>query len=93
MRVFAVSLEGMDEARHTQSDFPHLTVLADEKRGLADAAKLIHAHSAPDGGDTSAPTTILLDRGGTVRWLFRPGNVFGRLTPDEVLAAIDEHLR
>lgn len=93
MRVLVASLEGTDEARQTQIDFPHLTVLADQQRGLAEAAGLIHPHTAPDGSDTSAPTTILLDRGGIVRWLHRPGNVLGRLSPDEVLAAIGEQRR
>ena len=36
--------------------FPHLTVLSDSARGLADAVEVIHQHSSPTGGDTSAPT-------------------------------------
>jgi hypothetical protein len=91
-RVAVVSLEGTEDARKTQSDFPHLLVLADKGRGLSDAAALIHPHSAPDGSDTSAPTTILVDQQGDVRWLHRPGEVIARLSPDEVLAAIDSHI-
>ncbi len=70
-RVLVVSIEGLEDARKTQADFPHLTVLSDEARGLSEAAGLIHPHAAPDGGDTDVPTTILVDRKGTVRWLYR----------------------
>jgi peroxiredoxin len=90
-RVLVVSIEGLDDARKTQSDFPHLTVLSDESRRLSEAAGLIHPHAAPDGGDADVPTTILVDRQGTVRWLYRSPEVIVRLSPDEVLQAIDQH--
>ena len=70
-RVVAVSVEGIEDARKTQADFPHLTVLSDGARGLSEAAGLIHPHAAPDGGDADVPTTILVDRRGTVRWIYR----------------------
>ena len=92
-RVIAVSIEGLDDARKTQADYPHLTVLSDEARGLSEAAGLIHRHAAPDGSDTDVPTTILVDRSGTVRWLYRSPSVIARLSPDEVLRAIDRNLR
>ena len=92
-RVVVVSVEGPDDARKTQADFPHLTVLSDEGRGLSEAAGLIHPHAAPDGGDTDVPTTILVDKRGTVRWLYRSPSVIVRLSPDEVLQAIDQKLR
>ena len=91
-RVIAVSMEGPDDARKTQTDFPHLVVLADEGRGLSDAAALVHAHAKQGGGDADAPTTILVDRNGEVRWLYRPPFVIARLSPDDVLQAIDSHM-
>jgi alkyl hydroperoxide reductase subunit AhpC len=91
-RVIVVSMEGLEDARKTQAAFPHLTVIADEGRGLSEAVGLIHARSAPDGRDTSAPTTILVNRQGVVRWLFRPSEVISRLSPNEVLQAIDAKL-
>jgi alkyl hydroperoxide reductase subunit AhpC len=92
-RVLVVSVEGLDDVKKTQTDFPHLTVLSDQARSLSDAAGLIHPHAAPDGGDADVPTTILVDRQGTVRWLYRSPVVIARLSPDEVLQAIDEHMR
>ena len=92
-RVIAVSVEGLDDARKSQSEYPHLTVVSDEAHGLSEAAGLIHPHAAADGGDTDVPTTILVDRGGTVRWLYRSPSVIERLSPDEVLRAIDRQLR
>jgi alkyl hydroperoxide reductase subunit AhpC len=92
-RVIAVSVEGLDDARRTQADYPHLTVVSDEAHGLSEAAGLIHPRAAPDGSDTDVPTTILVDRGGTVRWLYRSPSVIERLSPDEVIRAIDRHLK
>ena len=91
-RVIVVSIEGLDDAAKTQTDFPHLVVLADEARGLSEAAALIHPHAKPDGGDADAPTTILVDRHGMVRWLYRSPQVIARLSPDEVLQAIGSHM-
>ena len=65
-RVVVISMEGLDLAKKTHADFPHLVVLADEGRGLSNAAALIHAHAKPDGGDADAPTTILVDQKGVV---------------------------
>jgi alkyl hydroperoxide reductase subunit AhpC len=92
-RVLVASLEGPEEARQTQADFPHLFVLADQGRGLSEVVGLIHPHAGPDGSDADAPTTILVDRHGTVRWLYRSGGVLTRLSPDEVMQAVDLHVR
>ena len=91
-RVVVASLEGPDDAAKTQADFPHLLVLADQGRGLSDVADLVEAHENPQGGDADAPTTILVDRHGTVRWLYRSPRVIARLSPDDVLQAIDRHM-
>ena len=61
-------------------------VVADKDRHLADALQVIH-------GDTTAPTTIIVDGRGVVRWTFRPDRVFNRLSPEEVLAALDQHMK
>jgi alkyl hydroperoxide reductase subunit AhpC len=92
-RVLVASMEGLDDAKKTQADFPHLVVLADHERGLSEAAALIHPHATPDGNDADVPTTILVDKLGTVRWLYRSPVVIARLSPDEVLQAIDGHMR
>src|ERR1700722_18545193 len=91
-RVIVASAEGLDLARKTQDANPHLKVLADEQLGLIKAGGLVHEHAGPDGTDIAMPTTILLDRDGIVRWIFRPGQVEERLSPDEVLRAVDKHL-
>ena len=92
-RVIVVSMEGPDDARKTQADFPHLTVLSDQGRGLSEAAGVVQPHAAPDGGDADVPTTILVDRRGVVRWLYRSPSVIARLSPEAVLQAIDHELR
>jgi peroxiredoxin len=91
-QVVVSSLEGVDDARKTKEQFPHLLVLADEKRGLAEATQLIHPHVGPNGSDANMPTTILVDGHGTVSWLYRSGEIIARLSPDDVLQAIDQHI-
>ena len=86
-------MEGLDDAQKTQKDYPHLTVLSDEARSLSEAASLVHSHAGPDGGDIDVPTTILVDQRGIVRWLYRSPSVIARLSPDEVLQAIDRNIR
>jgi peroxiredoxin len=90
--VVAISVEDREAAKATQADFPHLDVVSDAERNLADAVAAIHPTSGPDGADTAAPTTILVDGDGTVRWTFRPDRVFSRLSPAEVLAAVDREM-
>ena len=92
-RVIAISIEGLADASKTQADFPHLTVISDASRGLTEAADVLHPHVAPDGADADVPTTILVDRDGVVRWVYRSPAVMVRLSPDEVLRAVDGHLK
>lgn len=93
VKVVAVSIENQEKAKATQADFPHLILVADPERKTAEALAVLHPKSAPDGGDTAAPTTILVDGGGSVRWLFRPERVLTRLTPEELLTAIDKEMQ
>src|SRR5262245_32152567 len=90
--VVVVSIEDEETARATQSDFPHLKVVSDEKRSLTEAVKAIHPRSAPDKGDSAAPTTLLIDGQGTVRWTFRPDGILTRLSPSQLQGAIDKEM-
>jgi peroxiredoxin len=92
VRVVVVSVEGPEAARATQADFPHLVVVSDAERKLAQALAVLHPGGAPGGRETAAPTTILVDGGGTVRWVFRPERVLTRLSPSEVLDAVDREM-
>jgi peroxiredoxin len=92
VRVVVISVEGREDAAATQADFPHLVVVSDEERRLIDAVEVIHQGSGPDGGDSAAPTTLLVDGGGTVRWTFRPDRVLTRLSPSQLLEAIDREM-
>jgi peroxiredoxin len=90
-RVVAVSLDNVEDSAKTQEKFPHLAVISDADKSLAGAAELIAPQPSPTGGQTVAPTTVLIDRGGVVRWVSRKGTFLERPTPDEVLAALDQH--
>jgi alkyl hydroperoxide reductase subunit AhpC len=92
-RIIGVSLEDRAEAAQSDAQFQHIMFLADKEGNLARAAELIGPQHAPDGGETNAPTTIVLDHDGVVRWVYRPDRYIHRLTPDELLAGIDAHLQ
>jgi peroxiredoxin len=92
VKVIVASVEDQEKAKATQADYPHLIVVSDAQRKLAEALAVLHPNSAPDGGDTTAPTTLLVDGGGTVRWVFRPDRVLTRLSPSQVLAAVDREM-
>jgi len=90
-RIVVVSLEDQETAQLTQDQFPHLIVVADADRNLANAVQVIHPNSSPEGTDTTAPTTIIIGGDGLVRWVYRAERYLTRLTPEEVLARLDEH--
>src|SRR5581483_10451502 len=90
-RVIVVSMEALAEAQKTQRDFQHLVVLADSGRGLSEALGLIHKGEGPGGADIDMPTTVLVDRTGVVRWIYRSPSIIARLSPDEVLQAVDTY--
>jgi alkyl hydroperoxide reductase subunit AhpC len=89
VRVVVVSNDDQKAAQATQTRFPHLVVVSDAEQNVAKAMQVIHAGVGPDGEDTNAPTTFLVDGTGQVRWLFRSERFIARLSPDEVLKEID----
>jgi len=93
IRVVVVSLDDKEKSAKTQAQFPHLTVVADSDKRLINAAGVLHEKANPDGNDAAAPTTILIDKAGVVRWIFRPDGVLRRLTPDEILNATQREVK
>jgi peroxiredoxin len=90
-RVVTVSVDDLDDSQKTQQDFPRLTVVADREHKLTDAAGVLYTEAVLRK-DVAAPTTILVDKQGVVRGLFRPTNVARRLSAGEVLAMVDNEL-
>src|SRR5438552_3896849 len=90
VRVIVVSNDDQAAAQKTKEKFPHLIVISDAQQNLAKALEVIHRGKGQHGEDTNAPTTFLVDGDGYVRWWFRPDRFIARLSPGEVLAAIDE---
>src|SRR6476659_1715459 len=89
VQVVAVSLDTEELSRETQDSLKHVRVVADHDRNLINAAGVLHKKAnSHDDSDAAAPTTILIDRTGAVRWIFGSDNALHRLSPDEVLAAI-----
>jgi peroxiredoxin len=92
-RVVVVSLESREDAGETQVQFPHLVTVADSTGRLIAAAGVLHEYAGPYGSDIAAPTTILIDQTGTVRWLFRTDRYESRLSPEQLLAALARAMR
>src|SRR5437660_1759675 len=90
--VFVISNDKLDDAKATQADFPHLVIVSDADQNMARALEVIHKGAAADGSDTNAPTTFLVNGQGRVTWLFRPNRFFERLSPADLLDAIDKKL-
>jgi peroxiredoxin len=91
--VVVASLENVADAAQTQRDFPHLTVVSDEKREMSDAIDLVNRGFAPDGSDADAPTIFLLDGEGKVEWLDRPKRFIARPSASELAAQIARHAK
>lgn len=92
VKVIVVAQDDLETTKLTQADFPHLTVVSDPGHKMADVLSVNHPGEGPGGHDTNAPTTFLVDGQGTVRWVYRPERFIVRLSPKELLAAVDEWL-
>jgi peroxiredoxin len=91
-RIVAVSVDNQEDSQKTKDRFPNLTVVADPDQKLISAAQVLHAHAGQHGEDVAAPTTILIDKHGMVRALYRPGQVVTRFSAQDVLAMVDKDL-
>jgi len=89
-RVVAVSVDDLEDSKKTKQDAPHLVIVADTGHELVNAVQV--QYGSERGKDVAAPTTILVDKHGVVRALFRPTNVASRLSAGEVLAMVDSKL-
>lgn len=92
VRIYAIANDDLDTTKLTQARFPHLTIVADPDLKMAAAIQVIHKGGGPNG-DVNAPTTFLVDGAGKVRWFFRADRFMERLSPDELLTAVDKELR
>ena len=91
VRIVAISDDDQVTAQKTQSDFPNLVIVSDPDQAIAKAMSVLHpGATGPSGGETNAPTPFFVDGEGHVRRLYRPESYLRRLSPAEVLAAVDE---
>jgi peroxiredoxin len=92
-RVIVVSLEDRSTAEETRKEFPHLLVAADQDGDLIRKLRFLHeGASSPHGDDMAAPTTVLIDRAGKVRWLYRADRYIERLSPRELLEEMKKRM-
>jgi peroxiredoxin len=89
-RIVAVSLDDREHTAETQAKFRHLTLISDAGRQLTDAAGVLGTHRGPEGEETAAPTTFIVDQKGTVRAILRPSRYIERIPPEELLAHLQD---
>ena len=93
VRVLAISQDDLENSKKTQEACPHLQIVSDANASIANALELLDkVHHGPKGEETNAPTMMLVDGAGTVRWIYRADRFMVRLSPDDLLKAVDEHL-
>jgi peroxiredoxin len=93
VRIISVSPDDLEDSKKTQDTFPHLQVVSDAELNIADALAIRDKKNKGEHGkETNSPTTILVDKTGTVRWVYRADRFITRLSPEEVLSAVDQHL-
>lgn len=93
VRVLAISQDDLENSKKTQEAVPHLQIVSDANASIANALELMDkVHHGPKGEETNAPTTMLVDGDGTVRWIYRADRFMVRLSPDDLLKAVDQHL-
>jgi peroxiredoxin len=93
VRIVAVSLDSVEDTAEMKKQFPDLIMISDAEANLSKAVEVLGPQRDQKGNETDSPTTILVDHNGQVRWVFRPDLVLRRLSPEELLKAIDEHLK
>jgi peroxiredoxin len=92
VRLVAISRDDLENSKKTQAAVPHLQIVSDADHHVADALDINDPGHGPGGTDTNAPTTILVDGTGTVRWVYRADRFLVRLSPEELLKEVDQHL-
>lgn len=91
VRLVGVSLSDAAAARATAERHPDLLILRDDRQELLDRLNLYLDDQRGEAARL-APTTILLDREGLVRYVHRPARVSARLSPGPLLALVERHL-
>jgi peroxiredoxin len=93
VRLVAISRDDLEDSKKTQDDFRHLQVVSDAEGNIASALEVKDkVNKGHKGEETNSPTTILVDPEGTVRWVYRADRFLTRLSPEELLKAVDQHL-
>jgi len=63
--------------------------LSDPDASVIRAYGLLHAGGGPEGGDISVPANFLVRSDGSIAWRFVSTHVQSRISPDEVLSAVE----
>ena len=90
VELFAVSVDPPAASKRLREHLKlRFTFLSDPEGELLDALGIRHRAGRADGADIAYPTSVLVDAGGTVRWIFHSDTYRARARPQQVFAAIE----
>jgi len=87
--VLAVSVDPPETSRRLRDRLDsQITFLSDPDGVLLDRLGIRHRDPPGRNGDIAFPTAVLVDEGGTIRWIYQSDTYRQRASPDEIFAAI-----
>jgi peroxiredoxin len=90
LQIAAVSVDSPEINRpHRKKLGLTFPLLSDTNGAALRRYDLVHQGAGPNGSDTSRPAEILIDSGGTIRWVNQTESATLRATPQKVLKAWD----
>ena len=79
-----------ESARLARSQGYEFPILSDPGARVIREYGVMHEHGGEEGKDIARPAEFLVDRHGTIRWVYLSQNVLARLRPHTALDAIDQ---
>ena len=90
VELFAVSVDPPATSKRLREHLKlRFTFLSDPEGKLLDELGIRHGGGRADGADIAYPTSLLVDRDGSVRWLYHSDTYRERARPEQVFAAIE----
>ena len=91
VQIYAVSVDSPEANRALRERVgAGYTFLSDPDATVLGQLNIRHHTPNPTGKDIAVPTQILVDKTGTVRWIYQTSNYRIRARPETILAVLDD---
>jgi peroxiredoxin len=88
VRVWAISADGLEDARKMADDVPQFAVISDPDAAMIKAFGVLHSGGGPKGTDIAYPTHVVVDGTGVIRDIWRAPRNTDRRLPEDVIATL-----